>query len=185
VLNSKFAEGGGNPIQEAKPGVNGFKDATPLRPHRHIVNLPDDYDLFHTILYYLYTDRICFTTNLESSHAGPYATDDAEGIYAIAHRLLISPLLEKSLKFLEDTCSPQNITGRAFGKVAATYETIGKTYQAYLLEHWNEVIKDPSFEQFFAEVEEDKTEAQRVNALLRELVRSRGETEAAKIATSK
>jgi hypothetical protein len=177
VLNSKFAEGGGDASQETKAGA---RDATPLRPHRHIVNLPDDYALFHTILYYLYTDRICFTTDLDSSHATPFATDDAEGIYAIAHRLLISSLLDKSIKFLADTCYPQNITARAFGKVAATYEAIGKTYHTYLLEHWNEVIKDPSFEEFFAEVEGDKAESQRVNALLRELVRSRGESEVSK-----
>ena len=174
MLNSKFAEGSG---QELKSGV---KDVTPLRPHRHVVNLLDDYRLFHTILYYLYTDRICFTTDLENCHSGPYATDDAEGIYAIAHRLLISPLLDKAIKFLADTCSPQNITARAFGRVAATYEAIGKTYQSYLLKHWNEVIKDPSFEEFFAEVEGDQQQSQRVNALLRELVRSRGEEEDSK-----
>lgn len=177
MLNSKFAEGSIDSFEEPKPTV---KDVTPSRPHRHVVNLSDDHDLFHTILYYLYTDRICFTTDLDSCHAGHRTTDDVEGIYAIAHRLLIESLLEKSLKFLADTCSLQNITARAFGKVAAIYEAIGKTYQAYLLGHWNQVIKDPSFEQFFSEIEEDPKESQRVNVLLRELVRSRGDTEASK-----
>ena len=175
MLNSNFVEGGATSIQETNASV---KDVTPLRSCRHVVNLPDDYDLFHTILYYLYTDRISFTTDLDNCNSNPHATDDAEGIYAIAHRLLISPLLDKCIKFLVDTCSPQNITARAFGKVAATYEAIGKTYQTYLLDHWNDVIQDPSFEEFFAEVKGE--ESQRVNALLRELVRSRGENEAAK-----
>jgi len=170
VLNSGFAEGAAGQPKSAP------KDVTPLRPHRHFVNLPDDYYLFHTVLYYLYTDRICFTTDLDSENSSLHATDDAEGIYAIAHRLLIDSLLAKSLKFIKDTCSPQNITGRAFGKVAAT--DIGKTYTEYLLDHWNEVIKDPSFEEFFAEIEGDQKESQRVNALLRGIVRSRAETDA-------
>lgn len=51
------------------------QDLARLRPDRHVVNLPDDCDLFHTVLYYLDTGKICFP---DSENSSLHAMDDAE-----------------------------------------------------------------------------------------------------------
>src|SRR5579862_4647620 len=46
-----------------------------------------DYELFHIVLFYLYTERILFTNSSDIVKKSDIpATTDAEGIYAISHR---------------------------------------------------------------------------------------------------
>ena len=75
MFNSDFSEGRLEVTSES-PFANGDNES-PQSPRR-LVKIPDDFDLFHIVLLYLYTDRICFTTTPEKQFDIP-VTDDAEG----------------------------------------------------------------------------------------------------------
>ena len=59
---------------------------------RRVVTITDDFDLFHALLFYIYTDKICFTASPESFR-GEFGDcpliSDGEGMYALAHRLSV------------------------------------------------------------------------------------------------
>jgi hypothetical protein len=176
VFNSNFIEG----RLEAKSDItlaNG--DRKSLHAPRRLVKIPDDFDLFHIILFYLYTDRICFTTTPEKQFDIP-VTDNAEGIYAIAHRLMLDSLVPKAIKFLDHTCTSRNITSRLFGTVATSYELVVEAYDAFFMKNWDAVIQTKEFEEFFKEMENDPEEYIRVNTKLREMIRSRVRTDPSK-----
>lgn len=170
MFNSNFLEGKLE-IKSESPLTNG--DLKILQTPRRLVKIPDDYDLFHIILFYLYTDRICFTTTPETLQSDIPTTNDAEGIYAIAHRLMLESLTIKALHFLESSCTLQNITARSFGKFGVTYEVVGEVYNEYFMRHWDEVIQTQEFEDFFQEAEKDASECIRVNTKLRDMIRNR------------
>lgn len=144
----------------------------PLQTPRRLVKVPDDFDLFHIVLFYLYTDRICFTTTPEKQFDIP-VTDDAEGVYAIAHRLMLDSLASKAVKFLEHTCTSRNITSRSFGIFALSHEPVEEVYDDFFMENWDEVIQTKEFEEFFKEMENDPEEYVRINNKLRDMIRSR------------
>jgi hypothetical protein len=172
VFNSHFSESKLE-INSDSPLTNG--DTKILQSPRRLVKILDDFDLFHIILFYLYTDRICFTTMTETSQFDIPTTNDAEGIYAIAHRLMLDSLTVKALHFLESSCTPQNITARAFGKFGITHEVVGDVYDEYFMKHWDEVIQTKEFEGFFQAAENDAAESVRVNAKLRDMIRNRSD----------
>lgn len=99
-------------------------------------------------------------------------TIDAEGIYEIAHDLNIESLKRKALRFLQATCNVDNITSRAFGSFAATHQNVGKVYDEYFMEQWNEVKNSAKFDKFFSTVE-DRAEERRVNTKFRKMMRER------------
>jgi len=171
VLNSNFAEG--------IPVENGCSESTneddkSLSGRRRIVEIPDDYDLFRVILFWLYTDKIFFTNNVEGEDSKVLSTNDAEGIYAIAHRFTIDDITSNALHFLKSTCSIHNITARSFGRFALTYESVGEAYDQYLMDHWDEVVHTDEWEEFFTKADaEDCEEFSRINSKLREMIRNR------------
>ena len=158
-------------VKSEFPLANGDKKS--LQSPRRLVKIPDDFDLFHIILFYLYTDRICFTTTPKKQFDIP-VTNDAEGIYAIAHRLMLESLTSKALSFIEHTCTSQNITSRSFGTFALTHEPVGEVYDAFFMKNWDNIIQTEEFEEFFKEMENDPEEYIRVNTKLREMIRSHG-----------
>jgi hypothetical protein len=172
VFNSKFCEG---LIPQAKIDVSklGFSDIKSTLRTRRQVTIKDDYELFQIILYYLYTGTVQFTTSLEicSEENEIPTTTDVEGVYAITHRLMLDDLSTKAAKFLGKTCTIRNITSRAFSHFAVTYEAIEKVYDAYILEHWQDVVGGTEFEEFFRDVEDNPEEFVRVSTKLRALIR--------------
>lgn len=140
-------------------------------PSRQLLKVADGFDLFHTVLYYLYTDMICFTEVGGSSDLPVPAIEDAEGIYAIADRLLLNSLTEKALHFLESTCTLANITSRAFGSFANLYPPVEHVYRQYFMNHWKEIVRMQEFVAFFKGLEDDPAEYIRVNAKLHEVLR--------------
>jgi len=169
VFNSAFSEA---IPQNASPSAS--EDGKPSEIVRRIANIVDDFDLFHSILFYLYTDRICFLANPESSHLSSIpATSDAEGIYAIAHRFMLDKLTSKALHFLRTTCTVRNITARKFGEFGSVHQAVGAVYHDYFIQNWEEVIRTNEFEEYFLELEDTPEESIRINTALRQLMRSR------------
>jgi hypothetical protein len=84
VFNSAFQEGD---IAVTTTNVANIS-ATPLGRH---IRVKDDYNLLHSVLYYIYSDCISFST--EPSRPDNFC--NAEEIYSIADRLLLDDLKEK------------------------------------------------------------------------------------------
>jgi hypothetical protein len=161
VLNSNFSEG--------KSAKQTFGQDIPSRIQ---VPVTDDFDLFHIVLFYLYTDRICLTTRLDyTSSPDLPVTNDAEGIYAIANYLLLESLTSKALHFLESTCKPTNITARTFGPFGAVHDAVGELYDAYFMENCKRVMATSEFDEFFADLEVDSVEYKRANTKFREMIK--------------
>ena len=147
MFNSSFAEG------ESNNAEIGFStEDNSLRRTR--VQVEDDFDLLHNILYYLHTDQISFGTDL--TYEQPIITHlprlcAAEDIYAMADRLLLEGLKRKAFDFLKLTCTVENITSRTFSKFAMLYKEVGDMYSVYYREHWRQVRTVAAHEQFFTE----------------------------------
>lgn len=154
-------------------------DKTSSQVPRRVVTITDDFDLFHALLFYIYTDKICFTASPESFRGEfgdcPLITD-GEGMYALSHRLLFSSITLKALDFLQSTCDIHMITSCVFGSFGTLHENVGIVYYKYFMENWSQVIKTPEFEKYFEELEPDSVEYKRVNRKFRDMVRSREES---------
>jgi hypothetical protein len=134
--------------------------------------MDDDCNVVHNVLYYLYTNTICFSTILEPQVLPPRPQlCDTEDIYALAHRLDLNDLQSKALHFLKLTCTIRNITERALSSFAALYEQVGAVYDEYFKANWHEVQKTDEFEKYFEELadEGDAKETSRVFNKFREL----------------
>jgi hypothetical protein len=116
----------------------------------HKVPSEVDFNLLHTILYYLYTDRITFGSNIKAR-----ISDDlpklcsTEDIYILADQMQLEELKTKALKFLELSCTPENITERIMSKFAELYPPVEEVFRNYFTENWA-VIKDKrEFKDYF------------------------------------
>ena len=120
--------------------------------HRTMVNVDDDFDVLHNILYYLYTDQISFSTDLDAS---PFSKElprfcSAEAIYAIADKMMLEDLKRKVLGFLESTCTVENITGRTMSEFASVYKPVGDLYAKFYRANWGKVRSSAAHSQFFS-----------------------------------
>lgn len=138
-------------------------------------NLDYEYELFHLVLFYLYTGRIIFSSSPDpnqSPDAEIPITDRAEGIYATSHRLKLNSLDEKAFHFLKATCTVPNITGKVFSKFAEKHERVGQMYDEFFLTNWRKVLDCREFDAFFEDLENgDFEEYVRVNKKFREMIR--------------
>ena len=147
VFKSSFAEG------DLNNGVSAsnLDDRSLRRTH---VQVDDDFDLLHNILYYLHTNQISFGTDLTDDQ--PRAAHlpklcPAEDIYAMADRLLLDDLKKKAFDFLKLTCSVENITARTMSKFARLYKDVGDMYATYYRMNWKQVKTTAAHREFFAE----------------------------------
>ena len=126
------------------------------------------------MLYYLYTDKVLFSTNTTVKDPLDIPVSDAEDVFEIAHLYDLPQLKEKALHFLVETCNTENIIERVFGRFALTYEEVSGAYAKVFYRYWNEVKDLLEFEKFFEELEdqEDITRRTTVNRRYRELMRS-------------
>ena len=115
-------------------------DESSLTPYR----LPqeEDFNLLHTILYYLYTDRITFGSPVDTQISDNLPNlCSTEEIYMASDRMHLEELKSKALKFLKLSCTPQNITSRIVSKFAELHEEVADVYTEYFKKNW-QVIKN-------------------------------------------
>lgn len=149
MFKSSFAEGDlNNGVLASNP-----EDHSLRRTH---VQVDDDFDLLHNVLYYLHTDHISFATDLvyeqpKAAHLPKLCA--AEDIYAMADRLLLDELKIKAFNFLKLTCSVENITSRTMSKFSMLYKEVGDMYAAYYREKWKQVRTASAHQEFFTESE--------------------------------
>jgi hypothetical protein len=132
------------------------------RPGNDVRTLPghEPFEVLHPILYYLYTDRICFTTApievARPLHQAP--PFDAEDAYRVGDILGLDRLKEKALNFLVATSDKTNIIPKVFGEHALKYEEVGARYETVFYSHWNNIRDTDALTDYFKELEEERDE---------------------------
>jgi hypothetical protein len=149
VFKSGFAEGD---AIDLRSGENGKCPAG-----KKTLTVIDDYDLFHNVLYYIYTDHISFSTNLSFDHSVSRKPGlcAAEDIYAIADRLLLNDLKDKALEFLFSSRTVEDITSHLFSPFALLHKPVGAKYAYMFRKNWNGVKKTMAYRQFVENMEGD------------------------------
>jgi hypothetical protein len=178
VFASGFSEGDSTVASQNHNDFISEIDNTANPPPllRRRITMAEDFDIVHSILYYIYTDRVTFSTikhdDLQDEGRLPRICP-AEHIYALAHRLDLHGLQAKALEFLEKTCTPRNATKRTFSNFASLYDEIGKVYDDYFIAEWETIRNTSSFEKYFStlEDEEDHQETTRVFKIFRQLMK--------------
>lgn len=120
-----------------------------------IIDLEEDFDLLHTILFYIYTDRISFAGDVDASRWGaidpampkPCKVDD---ILYTAGLLGMDKLGDKARTFIYRSCTAENITERLFAK---TSRDISRIYVSFYCNNWDKIKRSRSDEQYFEERE--------------------------------
>ena len=161
MFKSSFAEGDFN-RDEPAPDKGDWL-------YRTHIQVDDDFDLLHNILYYLHTGQISFGTNLTYEQPGVTHLPKlcaAEDIYAMADRLLLDELKSKAFNFLRFTCSVENITLRTMSQFAMLYKEVGDMYAAYYRKNWKQVRTASTHEEFFT-VRESEGDIEDIIKLLR------------------
>lgn len=135
VFNSLFAEGNSEATSQRSSPTN-----------RKRIVVDDPFDLFHTIIYYLYTKRILLTNNLGVVPSVPLKRNSprqcsTEAIYVLADRLLLGNLKSKVFHFLKRTCAKENIRTRIFGELASQYTEIRQMFIRWFLDE--DLMDDP------------------------------------------
>lgn len=173
VLNAEFPTTMGSPATSDDEESGSSRPSSPVSPTRKTFYVDSDYELFHIVLFYLYTERVSFSTSAENIKKSEIpATMDAEGVYATARRLLLEHLSKKAFHFLQSTCDVKNITRRVFSAFAAAHEEVGRFYDEWFSEHWNEIKVTPEFDEFFEEMEGNCEEFIRVNNKFRKMIKA-------------
>jgi len=140
-------------------------------PRRRQIPINYDISLFEQVLRYFYTNSICFLTPSAScDDPDAPATRDAEGIYKIAAELKIEPLREKTLRFLQASCTLSNISERVLSNFASEYHEVGEVYKAYMLRNWKTVVQMEEYAKA-GEPRSDPAESQRIYSTNLALVR--------------
>jgi hypothetical protein len=176
VFASAFLEGDStiatiSKLESESPRVSLGEDGTSL--HRRIIAMTEDFDVVHNVLYYVYTNRITFSTvasDEPQSDANQPNVCDAEDIFALAHRLDLEDLKKKALEFLGRSCTLRNITSRVFGQSASLYDEVGKVYEDYFKGNWAMIRDSAEFKNYIPLLEEsDPAEITRIFRRFREL----------------
>jgi hypothetical protein len=150
VFNSNFFEGCNS--------VDG-RATTVQKLHAH-----ESFEVFYAILYYLYTDRIYFTTApmKETTPRHQVPPCDAEEAYRVGDILGLSELKKTAMKFLVHTTDGANILDRIFGEFALKYQDIGKGYETVFYEFWPEIRKTDALVEYFKRVQAEEQD-ERIN----------------------
>ena len=153
--------------------TSGFQEGQSASENRRLINSTENFDLYHTILYYLYTGIIVFDTapdNFDPTDNAPQAID-VHTIYDAADRFLLPDLKQKAFNFLRKTCTADNITSRVFGECASLHEELTKYYDSYFEENIQSVLESSDYKKFFDEEESWPTEKRvDINTKLRALM---------------
>ena len=157
-------------------GICAMRNGTTSDHHR-IINMPEDFDAFYNILYYMYTGIIVFESSpelFEPANNAPKAVD-VHLIYAAADRFLLGDLREKAALFLVKPCTIDNVTSRLFG-MSDGFDSSGvaEYYEFYFQDNLEAVLRSSDYKNFFQEVEGwSPTERAEVNTRFRKLTTDR------------
>jgi hypothetical protein len=133
---------------------NIVDDEIETLPPRRRISMMENFDIVYNVLYFVYTNRITFSTIVEENEGTP-KTCDAEDIYALAHRLDLENLKVKALGFLKQTCNCRNITERIFSKFTALYPEVDIVYSQFFQNHWQEICETSEFAKYFRNLEDE------------------------------
>ena len=137
---------------------SGFSEGVPhdlSKGKRRIRMMPEDnFDLYKKLLVFIYSSKITFNSETVSSDHSPYLCE-AEEIYAIADRLVLSGLISLSLNFLSRSCTTKNIVTRLFGRLSLQHDAIRKIYADFSYEHGEELFQEGALEEFFEKLKEE------------------------------
>jgi hypothetical protein len=152
VFSSAFLEGDSTVADSlVSLGQNG----TSL--HRRTITMTEDFDVVHNVLYYIYTNRITFSTIASpepQSKGGQPNVCDGEEVFALAHRLDLEDLKKKALEFLGRSCTLRNITSRVFNQSACLYDEVAKVYDEYFKRNWATIRNSAEFKNHMSLMEE-------------------------------
>jgi len=157
VFNSGFSERSVPPLDSS----NQYR--------RLVIRSPEPFELLYATTY----TRTRFSSAQTTREPG-MPSCEAEKLFAIAHRLDMSKLMEKALNFLIETCTIENVMARVFGEFALTHdELVGPSYTIMFHRYWPRVKASKEFEEYFLAIEEeDQDRGVAVNRRFRELMRS-------------
>jgi hypothetical protein len=170
VLQKEFPS---TPVQSDGESEDSRPSSPISPPSRRTFYVDADYEIFHAVLFWLYTHRASLTTSPEIAKKSDYppVTMDAEGLYATASRLHLDSLAKKAFHFLQATTDVRNISSRVFGRFAAVYADVGKFYDEFFLRNWEQVKRTEDLEQYFDSLEENYEEHIRVNKKFRKMIK--------------
>lgn len=127
-----------------------------LMPVYHTILSEEDFNLSHTVWYYLYTDHITFGSNIDAQISNDFPKlCSTEDIYMIADRMQLEELKEKALQFLKLSCTPENITSRIMSKFSELHKEVEKIYGEYFRTNWDLIKNKEEFKKFFTDENED------------------------------
>jgi hypothetical protein len=135
-----------------------------------MVVVQEDMDLFHLVLFYLYTEQITFTES--PLPEGVNVATNAEEVYKIAHSLMIPSLEDKAAHFLRATTNVENISRRTFGEFAREHGRLGGWYDEWFLGRWEAIKGGGGVEEVFEGLEGDWEEYVRVSKKFRGMIGS-------------
>lgn len=148
MFASRFSEG--DTVAALRPDAHEYS--------RRIIRSEEDFEILHTVLYYLYTEKVYLRTDdtlVGPSNVPSYC--DAEEIFAIAHRYHIAQLKQKALIFLRDTCNAENIVQRVFSELAILYDEVGEIYGTFFQRHWNEIRERKELDRYLESLEKNNS----------------------------
>lgn len=137
---------------------SGFSEGIPSdlsKRKRSIRMMPEDsFDLHQKILQFMYTSEISYDSETKSSQHSPYLCE-AEEIYAIADRLLLSDLKALSLDFLSRSCTTENIVTRLFGPLSLEHDKVRAIYTDFSFLHTEEFFREEALQGFIEKLKEE------------------------------
>jgi hypothetical protein len=162
VLTSQFLEG---------------NDRDPSKPGHRVIRVTEDFDVLHAILYYLYTGRITFDTEINApSTIGPKIIDSTV-IYVQADRLLLGDLKKIAFDFFKSALGVDNVTAYTFNEDLCLHKEIESYCSEFFANHLEQVVESDEYIKFFAELEECSIERRAwVDSKFRKLVQGQVKT---------
>jgi hypothetical protein len=123
------------------------------------ISTDEPFESLYPILYYIYTDRLYFTTIPIEEATSLYHVPpcDAEDAYRLGDMFGLADLKEKALAFLSDTYNEYNIIPKVFGECALNYEEVGKKCEAVFYQHWSK-RKRGDLKEYFENLEREGSE---------------------------
>lgn len=159
VFESGFREGDST----QRSGVsNSLQESVASQCSRHVIDSIENFELLHSLLYYIYTDRVCFSTDSTVEQSLQIPVCDAEDVFAIAHRLGLEKVREKALAFLTETCDVTNIISRVFGEFALVFEDVSREYEKLFYLYWEEVKEAKEWKDFIVALESEEDDERRI-----------------------
>jgi hypothetical protein len=114
---------------------------------RKTITCTEDFTTMHNLLYFIYTGFINLHFGSRPSQGSKVEVDgypepaDPFYVYQAADMYLLEPLAERCLRYLELTCTVENICDRLFGVREDVNSRLRGVYMDYLLGNYEKVKK--------------------------------------------